>query len=95
MQLAGALTGGQSQAGITEAMGLLRKALIDDENPAPTRLLAKAYYKQGKRPEADAMTAQARFLEGNVKQAQMFAKRAQDEAEPSGTPRMGSRMTTS
>ena len=80
VQLAGALQEDQSQAGITELVGLLRKALIDDENSRAYRLLANSYYKQGKRPEADAMIAQAYFLEGDLKQAQLFAKRAQTQA---------------
>jgi predicted Zn-dependent protease len=85
VQLAGALQEDQSQAGITESVGLLRKALIDDENSRAYRLLANSYYKQGKRPEADAMIAQAYFLEGDLKEAQLFAKRAQTKL-PSGTP---------
>lgn len=85
VQLAGALQEDQSQAGITESVGLLRKALIDDENSRAFRLLANSYYKQGKRPEADAMIAQAYFLEGDLKEAQLFAKRAQTKL-PSGTP---------
>jgi len=85
VQLAGALQEDQSQAGITESVGLLRKSLIDDENSRAYRLLANSYYKQGKRPEADAMIAQAYFMEGDLKQAQLFAKRAQTKL-PSGTP---------
>ncbi len=85
MQLAGALQEDQSEAGIKEFVGLLRKSLIDDENSRAFRLLANSYYKQGKRPEADAMIAQAYFMEGDVKQAQLFAKRAQTKLR-SGTP---------
>jgi predicted Zn-dependent protease len=85
VQLAGALQDDQTAAGATEAVTLLRKALIDDENSRAYRLLANSYYKQDKRPEADAMIAQAYFLEGDVKQAQLFAKRAQTKL-PSGTP---------
>lgn len=85
VQLAGALQDDQTAAGATEAVALLRKALIEDENSRAYRLLANSYYKQGKRPEADAMIAQAYFLEGDVKQAQLFAKRAQTKL-PSGTP---------
>ena len=48
-------------------------------------MLANSYYKQGKRPEADAMIAQAYFLDGDVKQAQLFAKRAQTKLR-SGSP---------
>jgi predicted Zn-dependent protease len=47
--------------------------------------LASAYYKQGKGPEADAAQAQAEFLEGDLKKAQIFAKRAQTKLPP-GSP---------
>ncbi len=61
-----------------EAIELLRKSLVEDpENGHAYRLLANIYYKLGRSPEADAMTAQAYFYEGNVQQAQIFAKRAQ------------------
>ncbi|MBS0250816.1 MAG: M48 family metallopeptidase [Proteobacteria bacterium] len=61
-----------------EAIDLLRKSLVEDsENGHAYRLLADIYYKLGRGPEADAMTAQAYFNEGNIKDAQVFAKRAQ------------------
>ena len=85
VQLAGALQEDQGEAAVTESVALLRKSLIDDENSRAYRLLANSYYKQGKRPEADAMIAQAFFIEGDLKQAQLFAKRAQQKL-PSGTP---------
>jgi predicted Zn-dependent protease len=85
VQLAGALQEDQGEAGVKESVALLRKSLIDDENSRAYRLLANSYYKQGKRPEADAMIAQAYFIEGDLKQAQLFAKRAQQKL-PSGTP---------
>jgi predicted Zn-dependent protease len=85
VQLAGALQEDQSEASISESVSLLRKSLIDDENSRAFRLLANSYYKQGKRPEADAMIAQAYFLEGDLKQAQLFAKRAQTKLR-AGTP---------
>ncbi len=85
VQLADALQQSQGDAAITESIALLRKSLIDDENSRAFRLLANNYYKQGKRAEADAMIAQAFFLEGNVKEAQLFAKRAQTKLR-SGTP---------
>ena len=85
VQLAGALQESQGDAAIAESVALLRKSLIDDENSRAYRLLANSYYKQGKRPEADAMIAQAYFLEGNLKQAQLFAKRAQSKLRQ-GTP---------
>jgi predicted Zn-dependent protease len=79
VQLASGLQQVNDPALLSESIGLLRKSLVDDQNAQAYRLLANAYYKQGKRPEADAMTAQAYFLEGNVKQAQIFAKRAQPQ----------------
>jgi len=85
VQLAGALQEDPSPAAINESVALLRKSLIDDENSRAFRLLANSYYKQGKQPEADAMIAQAYFLEGDLKQAQLFAKRAQTKLR-SGTP---------
>ncbi len=85
VQLAGALQEDPSPAAITESVALLRKSLIDDENSRAYRLLANSYYKQGRQPEADAMIAQAYFLEGDLKQAQLFAKRAQTKLR-SGTP---------
>ncbi|MDX2257812.1 MAG: M48 family metalloprotease [Hyphomicrobiaceae bacterium] len=85
VQLAAALQSSGGKAGIDESVSLLRKSLIDDPNPRAYRLLATAYFNQGKRPEADAMTAQAYFLEGNVQQAQIFAKRAQGALKP-GSP---------
>jgi predicted Zn-dependent protease len=85
VQLAGALQEDPSPEAASEAVALLRKSLIDDENSRAFRLLANSYYKQGKQPEADAMIAQAYFLEGDLKQAQLFAKRAQKNLR-SGTP---------
>jgi predicted Zn-dependent protease len=86
VQLATVLLAGEDQRGIEEAVGLLRKSLAeDDENPSAYRQLANAYYKTGRQPEAEAMMAQAHFLAGNIKQAQIFAKRAQTKLR-SGTP---------
>lgn len=85
VQLAGALQDDPSQGQVNESIALLRKAIADDENSRAYRLLANSYYKLGKRPEADAMIAQAYFLEGDLKQAQLFAKRAQMQLR-SGTP---------
>jgi predicted Zn-dependent protease len=76
VQLATALQSLNDDSALTESVALLRKSLIDDQNPRAYRMLGSAYYKQGKGPEADAMTAQAHFLEGDLKQAQVFAKRA-------------------
>ena len=77
VELANALQGGNDGNSSKESIDLLRRSLITDQNGRAYRLLANAYYKLGKGPEADAMTAQAYFYEGDVKQAQIFAKRAQ------------------
>jgi len=85
VQLASALQNAGTPGAINESVALLRKSLVDDANSRAYRLLATGYYKQGKRPQADAMIAQAYFLEGDLKQAQTFAKRAQSKL-PSGSP---------
>jgi predicted Zn-dependent protease len=79
VQLATALQSANQQSSIPESVELLRKALIEDQNPQAYRMLANAYHKQSKGPEADAMIAQAYFLEGNLKQSQIFARRAQPQ----------------
>ncbi|MCK5711757.1 MAG: M48 family metallopeptidase, partial [Hyphomicrobiaceae bacterium] len=85
VQLAAALQNENSKAATNESVKLLRRSLVDDQNSRAFRLLANGYYKQGKRPKADAMIAQAYFQEGNLKQAQIFAKRAQIKLR-TGTP---------
>jgi predicted Zn-dependent protease len=86
VELASALQqASDSPAALKESVDLLRKSLIEDENGHAYRLLANAFFKQGKGPEADAMTAQAYFYEGDVRQAQTFAKRAQVQLHP-GSP---------
>lgn len=85
VELASALQASDDAEDTKEAVNLLRKSLIVDQNGKAYRLLANAYYKQGKGPEADAMIAQAYFYEGNVKQAQTFAKRAQSRLH-AGSP---------
>lgn len=85
VQLAIALLQSNDRAAVDESVALLRRSLIEDQNAQAFRMLASAYYKQGKGPEADAMTAQAYFLEGNLKQSQTFAKRAQTKLRP-GSP---------
>ena len=41
------------------------------------RILANGYAKKGMTPQADLAIAEAHFLEGDLKQAQIFAKRSQ------------------
>lgn len=85
VQLADSLQAAGDPTSFNESVDLLRKSLVDDQNPRAYRLLATAYYKQGKGPEADAAQAQAEFLEGDLKKAQIFAKRAQTKLKP-GSP---------
>ncbi len=85
VQLATALQNSGGKGSLNESVKLLRKSLIGDKNPRAYRLLATAYYKKGDRPKADAMTAQAYFFEGNLKQAQIFAQRAH-RALKAGSP---------
>ncbi len=70
---------------LDEIVQLARRSLIEDPNPQAHRILANAYYKQDKLPDADLATAEALFLEGDLKQAQIFAKRAQPKLK-SGSP---------
>jgi predicted Zn-dependent protease len=77
VQLASALLATNDPNVVNEASELLRKSLIDDQNQRAYRALADAYYRQGRQADANAAIAQAYFLEGDVKQAQVFAKRAQ------------------
>ena len=85
VQLADSLMASADPTSTNEAVEMLRKSLIEDQNPRAYRLLATAYYKQGKGPEADAAQAQAEFQEGDLKKAQIFAKRAQMKLTP-GSP---------
>jgi predicted Zn-dependent protease len=85
VELADALQTVGDPTSINESVELLRKSLIEDQNPRAYRLLATAYYKQGKGPQADAAQAQAEFQEGDLKKAQIFAKRAQVNLPP-GSP---------
>jgi predicted Zn-dependent protease len=77
VRLAQALDGENDPASVTESVALARKSLVTDKNPEGYRLLASGYAKQGRVPEADLAIAEAHFLEGNIKQAQIFAKRSQ------------------
>jgi predicted Zn-dependent protease len=47
--------------------------------------LSTALAKKGQLPQAEYAAAQANFIEGNFKQAQIFAKRAQSKL-PQGSP---------
>ncbi len=78
VNLAQALLATQDAAGLEEAINLLRKASIaDDDNSQAFHLMATAYYKKNLQPQATLAAAQGHFVDGNYKQAKIFAKRAQ------------------
>lgn len=85
VQLAMALVATQNPAVMNEAETLLRRSLSGDDNARAHRALADIAYRRGKQAEANASIAQAQMLEGNPKQAQIFAKRAQ-VGLPKGSP---------
>jgi predicted Zn-dependent protease len=85
VQLARALLSTNTPTVVAEASELLRKSLIADQNPQALRALADAEYRQGRQPSAEAALAQAYFLEGDLKNAQNLAKRAQAGLQK-GTP---------
>ena len=77
VRLAEALISSDEVAGVDEAVRLSRQALINDPDPGAYRLLANGLYKKGQTPQADLAIAEAHFLTGDLKQAQIFAKRSQ------------------
>ncbi len=86
VNLAQALLGTQDAAAMEEAINLLRKASIaDEDNSQAFHLLATAYYKKNLQPQATLAAAQGHFADGNYKQAKIFAKRAQAGLKQ-GTP---------
>lgn len=85
VRLAQALQSSEDPSFVDETIDLARKSLISDPNPQAFRILAGAYSRRSRLPEAELAIAQAHFLEGDIKQAQIFAKRAQRGLK-SGTP---------
>ncbi len=78
INLAQALLATPDAPALDEAINLLRKAtIIDDDNSQAFNLLATAYYKKSLAPQATLAAAQGHFADGNYKQAKIFAKRAQ------------------
>lgn len=88
VQLAQALLGTEDRAVLDEVIGLLKRAAAADPQHATAyNLLGTALVKKGDAylPQAEAATAQGRFAEGNIKEAQRFAKRALTKLPP-GSP---------
>jgi predicted Zn-dependent protease len=86
VELAQALMGTEDKAVLDESIGLLRRASSNDPgNATAFNLLGTALARKGEQPQAEAAIAQGRFAEGNVKEAQVFAKRAIKHL-PTGSP---------
>jgi predicted Zn-dependent protease len=85
-ELAQALLATEEASHLDEAMGLLKRAILTDPTHAASHhLLATGFYRKGLYPQADLAAAQGHFAEGNIKQAQIFAKRAIAKL-PQGSP---------
>ncbi len=76
-ELAQELLGSQDKRALPEVVKLLRKTVVVDDNPTAFRQLATAYYGLGDEGNANLASAQASVLEGKLKDAKGFAKRAQ------------------
>ncbi len=85
VRLAQALDASNDPAFAEETIKLARQAIITDPDPQAYRILANNYYKKGLTPQADLAIAEAHFLEGDIKKAQIFAKRSQAGLK-SGSP---------
>lgn len=86
IQLSQALLQSKAPGGVDEAINLLRRAITrEGENAMAYNTLGQAYYQKGLVPQSELARAQGLFYFGDVKQAQMFAKRAQAGLKP-GTP---------
>ncbi|MEL6374725.1 MAG: M48 family metalloprotease [Pseudomonadota bacterium] len=58
------------------AVRLIERAILVDPYPEGFRILATAFYRAGRLPEAFLAQAQAEFRSGNLKGAKRFARRA-------------------
>jgi predicted Zn-dependent protease len=85
-ELAQAMLATEDASLLDESVTLLRRAILNDPSHAGSHhQLAAAFYRKGQYPQADLAAAQGHFAEGNVKQAQIFAKRAMVKL-PQGSP---------
>jgi predicted Zn-dependent protease len=77
VELAQSMLGTEEPALLDEAMSLLKRAVaLDPTYGHAHRQLGIAFYRKGLGPQADLSTAEANFADGNIKQAQIFAKRS-------------------
>jgi predicted Zn-dependent protease len=88
VELAQAMLGTDDRSVLDEAVGLLKRAVATDPSHATAyNLLGTALVKKGDAylPQAEIAVAQGHFAQGNVKEAQIFAKRAVTKLAP-GSP---------
>ena len=86
VQLAQVLLQSKNPRYADEAIDLLRKAVNrEPDNATAYNTLGQAYYDKGLYPQSELARAQGLFYFGSLKQAQEFAKRAQDGLKP-GSP---------
>ena len=85
-ELAQAMLGTEDRGLLDEAIRLLKRAVASDSgNAGAYNLLGTALARKGLMPQAEFATAMGRFAAGNIKEAQMFAKRAITKL-PQGSP---------
>jgi predicted Zn-dependent protease len=75
-ELAQELLTTQDKRYLPDVVKLLNKSLLNDETSTSYRQLATAYYGLGSEGDADLASAEASVLEGRVRDAKGFAKRA-------------------
>jgi predicted Zn-dependent protease len=77
VQLAQAMLNTEDASLLDEAVSLLRRAVALDRTYGHAhRQLGIALYRKGLGPQAEFSTAEGHFADGNIKQAQIFAKRS-------------------
>ena len=63
---------------VDEAIRQLRRVVaVEQEDSSPHRMLAEAFYNKEMAPQSDLARATADFIDGQIKQAKIYAKRAQ------------------
>jgi predicted Zn-dependent protease len=83
VELAQAMLGTEDGAFLDEAISLLKRAVEkDSDNVSGFNLLGTALARKGLMPQAEFATAMGRFAAGNIKEAQIFAKRAITKLPP-------------
>ena len=85
VRLAQAMLASNQKRYVEPAIKYLRNALVDEKSSLGYRQLANAYFKKGQQSRAYLASAQAYFQEGNLKDAQNMARRAQAKFQR-GTP---------